>query len=126
MENKIEEERVMKSTYPVAILFLLDAAEYSFTQFSFNDFMTWYGIPYHFANVSKQLIRLRNVLHAEAVVIKVIIDNSRVGLEGFGNVRQQSGATEQVNKQCSIRILLQHFHEFLGEHALLPDKWERG
>lgn len=49
----------------------------------FNDFMTWYGIPYHFANVSKQLIRLRNVLHAEAVVIKVIIDNSRVGLEGL-------------------------------------------
>ena len=49
--------------------------------------MTWYGISYHFANVSKQLICLRNMLHAEAIVIEVIIDNSRVGLEGFGNVR---------------------------------------
>lgn len=70
----------MKSTYPVVFSSCSMRLNIR-SRSSFNDFMTWYGIPYHFANVSKQLICLRNMLHAEAVVIEVIIDNSRVGFE---------------------------------------------
>lgn len=59
------------------------------------------------------------VFEPTAVVIEVVVHHGGVGLAPLGDVGEQTGATEEIDEGGIVGELVEDFHKFTCEHALL-------
>lgn len=73
----------------------------------------------------EQPIGAPNIVDTVPIVVKIVIYYPRLRMEMLCDMRQQTGAAEQVNEYCVWRILFDYLDKVPCEHSLLPHEWER-
>lgn len=104
----------------VFALLPLNAVEYALPNVSGDRLVPRNGIAYDFPNIGDQSIGARYVFKPLSVVVEIVVHYGGVGLAPLGDVGEQTGATEEVDEGGVVGELVEDFHKFTREHALLP------
>lgn len=104
-------------------LLLFEQLEYMLTSFAGDRLVPLETVgdrPYQ----REQPVGALDIVDTVPVVVEIVIYYPRPRVDVLGDVRQQAGAAEQVNK-CSIgRVLFYYLDKVFSEHSLLPHEWK--